>query len=253
MEDYIYTSPLIPIDLHWLAERDIFTPKEIEIMNGTAKRVSYKQLEKLFDKLEKMEEFEAIEQISQMYSDIIDQSLINHQTAELDQPFYCDPDKAAVDNNTESILESLPEFRKAYEDVRKQDDSFSQDEDLSYGLSGSILHYLDEITWDFRDEFSIYVKSFYIHEDADLPGLRQICGRTVTFITDECFIISRGKLTPDDVREKVRSFLAELMSRNGILHGRKFSGSDQTVEIKIIALLNKAKKHVNSNAEISVV
>ena len=54
MEDYIYTSPLIPIDLHWLAERDIFTPKEIEIMNGTAKRVSYKQLEKLFDKLEKM-------------------------------------------------------------------------------------------------------------------------------------------------------------------------------------------------------
>lgn len=253
MEDYIYTSPLIPIDLHWLAERDIFTPKEIEIMNGTAKRVSYKQLEKLFDKLEKMEEFEAIEQISQMYSDIIDQSLINHQTAELDQPFYCDPDKAAVDNNTESILESLPEFRKAYEDVRKQDDSFSQDEDLSYGLSGSILHYLDEITWDFRDEFSIYVKSFYIHEDADFPGLRQICGRTVTFITDECFIISRGKLTPDDVREKVRSFLAELMSRNGILHGRKFSGSDQTVEIKIIALLNKAKKHVNSNTEISVV
>ena len=43
------------------------------------------------------------------------------------------------------------------------------------------------------------------------------------------------------------------MSRNGILHGRKFSGSDQTVEIKIIAILNKAKKHVNSNTEISVV
>ena len=28
---------------------------------------------------------------------------------------------------------------------------------------------------------------------------------------------------------------------------------DQTVEIKIIALLNKAKKHVNNNTEISVV
>lgn len=230
MDEEIYTDALTPGDIHWLSNRDKFTPKEIEILSGNAKRVSNRQLDKLVDKLEKMDAYDAIEQLTDMYPYVIDRLLNEYKQRNAEHPVekvYANPDHEKVQRQLEATFEMLPEMKKVYEEVIKKKSVPSEPDDESYGMTGSILNFLDEVTWDFKEDFDIYVKAVYIHPDADIPELIPLRDRTLIFITDTTYIIHTGKADADGVRKIVSGYLKSLSERGGILHGKRFDNPDK--------------------------